>query len=246
MRLAVVADIHGNLAALEAVLADMAGRRIDATIDLGDCVSGPLWPRETLDALRRLSWPTVRGNHDRAVATRPPAHLGRTDAFAHAALDADAHAYLAALPVRLTLGDDIVAFHARPDDDEAYLLEDVADGRLVPARPATIAARLAGLSARLILCAHSHRPGLVRLADGRTAVNPGSVGCPAYDDPTPPTHVSETGNPCARYAIVETGDSFAMEFIALDYDHAAAVRRALAAGRPDWAHALATGYASEG
>ena len=49
MRLAVISDIHANLPALEAVLADIRGRSVDATVNLGDCVAGPLWPRETWD-----------------------------------------------------------------------------------------------------------------------------------------------------------------------------------------------------
>lgn len=64
-----LADDHGNLPALEAVLGDMAGRRIDRVVNLGDCVSTPLWPAETLTLLRRHAWPTVRGNHVRYVAT---------------------------------------------------------------------------------------------------------------------------------------------------------------------------------
>ena len=51
MRIAVIADIHGNLPALEAVLADIQRRNVDRTINLGDCVSGPLWPREVCDLL---------------------------------------------------------------------------------------------------------------------------------------------------------------------------------------------------
>ncbi len=45
MRLAVISDIHGNLAALEAVLADIKARGVDRTVNLGDCVTSPLWPR---------------------------------------------------------------------------------------------------------------------------------------------------------------------------------------------------------
>ena len=67
MRLAIISDIHGNLLALETVLAHVKTRGVDAPINLGDCVTSPLWPRETLELLDTLSWPTVRGNHDRRL-----------------------------------------------------------------------------------------------------------------------------------------------------------------------------------
>jgi len=51
MRLAVISDIHGNLAALEAVLADIKTRGVDRMVNLGDCVTSLLWPRETFEAL---------------------------------------------------------------------------------------------------------------------------------------------------------------------------------------------------
>jgi predicted phosphodiesterase len=54
-RLAVISDIHGNVLALEAVLADIETRGADAIVNLGDCVTSPLWPRETLDVLESLS-----------------------------------------------------------------------------------------------------------------------------------------------------------------------------------------------
>ena len=68
MRIAIIADIHGNLPALEAVLADIQRRRIDRTINLGDSVSGPLWPREVCDLLMASSSLVIRGNHDRWVS----------------------------------------------------------------------------------------------------------------------------------------------------------------------------------
>ncbi len=76
-------------------------------------------------------------------------------------------------------------------------------------------------SARVVLCGHSHRPELIRLPDGVLLLNPGSVGCPAYDDPSAPPHVSEAGSPHARYALLEfrhgegRGDDAEMTFVAL-------------------------------
>jgi predicted phosphodiesterase len=244
MRLAVLADIHGNLPALEAVLADLGRRGADGIVNLGDCVSGPLWPRETLDLLVAKGWPTVRGNHDRWVAEDRDEPLTTSDGYARRALDAAGRSWLGALPMRLDLPDGVTAFHARPEDDNAYLLEAVEGGRLVRAPADAVAARLGGVAGPVLLCGHSHLPRLLRLPDGRWILNPGSIGCPAYDDPAPPAHVSESGSPAARYAMLELdGDRVAAELIAIPYDHGRAVRRAAENGRPDWAHALATGFA---
>lgn len=239
---AVIADIHGNLPALEAVLADIAARGITQVIDLGDCVSGPLWPAETCDRLMALGFPTVRGNHDRWVAELPAAQLGLTDRFTRAALTDRQLDWLRGLPpVRNLPG--VLAVHGCPGDDNQYLLERVASWRLVPDQPAAIAARL-GDAPALVLCGHSHQARLVGLPDGPTVLNPGSVGCPAYQDPGDPPHVSEVGSPHARYAVVSRADgAIAADLIAVAYDHHAAAARALALGRPDWAQALATGYA---
>jgi hypothetical protein len=82
MRLAVISDIHGNLAALEAVLADIKARGVDRTVNLGDCVTSPLWPKETFEALEALSLPTVRGNHDRWIEEFPDDKLTSAGLFA--------------------------------------------------------------------------------------------------------------------------------------------------------------------
>lgn len=250
MRLAVIADIHGNVLALDAVLDDIGRRGADKIVNLGDCVSGPLWPRETCERLMPLGLATVRGNHDRWVAGGDPAAMGPSDRYAFDALDAAARAWLGALPTGLTLeagGVTIRAFHARPADDNNYLAEEIVAGRLALVDGATLASRLGeAASAGLVLCGHSHQPRLLRIAaTGAVLVNPGSVGAPAYDDPTPPQpHVSEVGSPHARYAMVsvEAGVVTAVEMIAIGYDWRAAAERAAAHGRPEWAHALATGF----
>jgi predicted phosphodiesterase len=243
MRLAVLADIHGNLPALEAVLDDLGRRRVDGVVNLGDCASGPLWPRETLAGLIALRWPTVRGNHDRILGRDRPETMGDSDRFAFEETQSAQRTWLTLLPPALDLGNGVVAFHGRPGDDEAYLLEDVAEGRLAPAHPETVAARLAGVEASVILTAHSHLAGLLQLPDGRLVLNPGSVGLPAYDDPAEPAHVSEQGAPLARYAVLrlDGGRVAGVDQVALAYDHEAAARRATSNGRPEWAYALRTG-----
>lgn len=241
MRLGVIADVHGNLPALEVVLSDLAGRGVDAAVNLGDLVSGPLWPRESLDLLRRSGIPALRGNHDRWVGEGGG---GPSDRHALNELDIQGCDWLRALPMRLEPAPGILAFHGRPENDNAYLLEEVRDGRLVPAPAALVAARLGMVRAGLVLCAHSHLAALRQLPDARQVLNPGSVGCPAYDDSTDPAHVSESGSPAARYAVVEVeaGALRAVELIALPYDREAAAVRADANGRPEWAHALRHGF----
>ncbi|MET3592345.1 putative phosphodiesterase [Mesorhizobium shonense] len=249
MRIAVLADIHGNVLALDAVLDDL-GRRggADLVVNLGDCVSGPLWPRETMQRLEALGLPTVRGNHDRRVAEDPAdENMWPSDRYAQERLTPARRQALFALPLTLEIAPGIVAFHARPDHDEKYLADAIVDGQLVRAPLSTIRRRLKSLdpACRIALCGHSHRSELIRIPGGPVVFNPGSVGCPAYADDTPPAHVSEQGAPHARYGIVESGargrpDRF--EAIAVDYDHEAAAKQAEQAGRPEWAHALRTGF----
>ena len=248
MRIAVLADIHGNLLALDAVLDDLKRRGgADITVNLGDCVSGPLWPRETMERLQALDLPTVRGNHDRRVAQdKADEAMWPSDRYAQERLTSAQRQALLDFPLTLEIAPGVIAFHARPDHDEKYLADAIIDGQLVRAPLAAIKRRLKPLdpACRLVLCGHSHRNELIRIPDGPVIFNPGSVGCPAYDDDTP-AHVSEQGTPHARYGIVELGapgrpDRF--EAIALDYDHEAAAKQAERAGRPEWAHALRTGF----
>jgi predicted phosphodiesterase len=242
MRLAVIADVHGNVLALEAVLADIGRRGADSIVNLGDCLSGPLWPQETWERLRALHLPTARGNHDRWLANKPRAEMGPSDAFAFDHTSNDARAWAGRLSPRIELPGAIFACHGTPADDNAYLLETVSDGRLVLAEAPDIDARLGTLDARIVLCGHSHQPRIARGRRGVLMVNPGSVGLPAYADDKPP-HRSETGTPHARYALV-TGAPTAptVELIAVAYDWDAAAKRATENSRLDWARALARGY----
>ena len=119
MRLAVIADVHGNVPALETILADIARRGADLTINLGDCVSGPLWPREAMDLLESSAIPSVRGNHDRWVAETPRERMYPSDALAFDQLTPEQRRALGALPPRLDLEGGIVAVHGTPSDDNA-------------------------------------------------------------------------------------------------------------------------------
>jgi putative phosphoesterase len=246
MRVAVVADIHGNVRALRAVLDDIRELAPDAVVNLGDCVSGPLEAAETADLLISLAWQTIRGNHDRQVIDDNPDRMGLSDRAAHAELKNHHKAWLANLDPSGTI-EDIALCHGSPDDDLTYLLERVEDdGRVRIATHDEIVKRLRGASAPVVLCGHSHMPRIVALDGGRVVVNPGSVGLPAYTDSTPVPHAMETGTPHARYAVLErrkAGETWKVSFRAVVYDWDAAAEHARQKGREDWARWLRTGYA---
>ena len=234
MRLAVISDVHGNVRALEAVLADIARRAPDAVVNLGDCVTSPLWPRETYELLETLSLPTVRGNHDRVVAE--PADTWRTPSvvFTRDALSDRQRASLGSLPASLTLPHGVLAVHGTPASDTRYLLEDKVDGRLALATADTLGERLAGVTAELVLCGHSHHQHVAADRSGRLVVNPGSVGCPRYSD-NDDRLLNEAGSPHARYAVATRGPAgWSVDLVVLEYDWSAVVEQAAQNGRRDW------------
>lgn len=244
MKLAALSDIHGNLAALEAVLADVHRRGIDQVVNLGDILSGPLWPRETAELLMARSFLTIRGNHERQVLTMALDAMSPSDRHAADTLGPEHLRWLDNLPATATLGPDILLVHGTPSSDLQFLLETVTSSGLVPATIPEITERLGPCSASLVLCGHSHVPRAVSLPSGTTIVNPGSVGLPAFADDQPYPYRVETGTPHSRYAILErTATGWSVELAAVVYDWDATARLAEANARPDWARALRTGLA---
>ena len=238
--IAVIADVHGNAWALEAVLADIARRGVTTIVNLGDDANGPLDPVRTVALLRDSGAVHVRGNGDRMTGEGGPA-ARRSALFARERLDAAALRWLRERPTQVR-GDGWWAFHATPHSDEEYFLENIVAGKTVIVSPTEIASRLGPTDASLALCAHTHIPRLVRLANGTTILNPGSVGLPAYDDDAPAPHVIENGSPHARYAIARRDRSgWQAELHGLTYDWPAAAAAARTAGWPRWAHYIETG-----
>ena len=251
MRIAILSDIHGNLPALEAVVADLRGRGVDLVVNLGDTVSGPLLPRETADYLMATNWLTLSGNHERQILEGPPESRGASDAYARACLDETHLKWLAELPKRARPDSDVLLLHGTLSSDLEYLLETV-DPTLAPAgspvRPrlatsAEIAERLQNEAADLVACGHSHVPRAVRTPRGQLIVNPGSVGLPAFTISSPRPQVVETGSPDARYAIVErSARGWTAALRSVPYDFAPMVALARERDRAEWVSALATGY----
>ena len=125
MRIAAISDVHGNLDALSAVLADIRRRGCDLVVNLGDILSGPLQPAETADLLMSLDLTTIRGNHERQLLETPPERMGESDAHAYAELQATHLDWLARLPATRALDDEVFLCHGTPRDDLEYFLETV-------------------------------------------------------------------------------------------------------------------------
>lgn len=212
MRVAFIADIHGNLVALDAVLADIEKRKVDRIAVLGDIVYRGPEPKRTLERVRSLCADVLKGNADewtvRGVrpGEAPEAMLemmNREREWTASQLDGEDLQYLRNLPesLELDLSENVRvrAFHATPDS-----LFDV----IPPETDAeTLKARMMKPSGfQLFICAHIHLP-YVRYIDGRCIVNTGSVGLP-FD-----------GLSRASYALVEAEkDRFRATIERVPYD----------------------------
>ncbi len=213
-------------------------------MNLGDHLSGPLQAAATADALMSEPWLQIQGNHDRQLVDHPFENMGASDRAAYAQLEDRHKRWIAGLPPIMRVESEILLCHGSPSDDVQYLLEEVGEQSVSLATPDVVGERLGTTRSALVLCGHSHIPRIVR--HGTTQIiNPGSVGLQAYDDIHPWTHYMETGSPHARYAILdkESAGAWRVSLITVDYDWRSAADDARRAGRPDWAHALETGYA---
>jgi putative phosphoesterase len=245
MKLAILSDIHGNVLALEAVIADAKAQGITGFVNLGDIFYGPLWPRETFDLLERLEVvATVRGNQDRDLFED---HVtSRTCTRTRDALGPSVIAWLRALPATVSI-EDVLLCHGTPASDSVYLLERVDAGGAVLREGTEIDELLHGTTESVVLCGHTHLQRCVRTPAGRLVVNPGSVGLPAYSDSEPHLHVMEAGSPDASYAILErVGSCFIVRYMRVPYRADLAAARAQAEGRTDWAAWLASGRGPTG
>lgn len=246
MRFAAIADIHGNAAALDAVLADIAALGISDIVNLGDVASGPLAAAATIDVLMARDLPTVRGNHDRWLVERAPEAMGPWERVCIHELSPRQLAWLKGLPPTLKFKGEVFLCHGTQVSDNTYWLEQVFDGRLGLAPLREIEAAAEGIDAPLMLCGHSHVPRAVRLSDGRLVVNPGSVGCPGYRTNNPAPHIMQTGTPDASYAILQsTPAGWSASFRSVPYDARAMIALAGRHDSADWVNALSRGWLSE-
>lgn len=253
MKIAVLSDIHGNLAALQAVLEDVGRHAPDLVVNLGDILSGPLQPAETADLLMARGFPTIAGNHERQLlrlrASDRPRDPASSDGYAADQLNDGHWQWLASLPATAPVAEgEVLMTHGTPTSDLLYWLETATPdfGRhgsngMRAATADEVRERRGDARSPVILCGHTHVARAVHCGE-TLIVNPGSVGLQAYDWDQPHYHRSENGTPHARYALVEKlRGGWAARLQSIPYDWQAQSRLAQERGRPDWAHALATG-----
>lgn len=222
MRIAILSDVHGNLAALEAVLADIAAESPDRIVCLGDLAFKGPQPAECVARVRELGIPCIHGNTDlmllmaagRTPARPLPAGYRLPDpvppglVWPLARLSAADLDYLAGLPFDCRLeadGQSLLFVHASPQD---------AVAGIVPTMPAAeIRPLLRDERADWIIAGHVHQAFAFRL-DGRWLANPGAVG------------FSLDGDGRAAYAILDTARSrFELRRVAYDVESAVAAAR---------------------
>ncbi|WP_298818259.1 metallophosphoesterase family protein [uncultured Roseibium sp.] len=244
MKIAVVSDIHGNVLALEAVLADIKEEAPDGVVNLGDCLAGPLWPEETAAILRETAWPTVRGNHDRIILDDPINKMGPTDRFAAERLTAQSLEWLRTTSPTIRLSDEVLLVHGTPEDDDRYLTEKNEGPKGHQPDEESLLAELNGEQAQVVCSGHSHIPRVLSLqSTGQTLLNPGTVGFPSFDSQHPRYLAGEVGDRRAQYALMTRnakGWTFEQKYLAYDID--AAAREAEKNGRSGWAQAFQEGY----
>lgn len=213
MKVAIVSDVHGNLVALEAVLADLERVNPDLIAHGGDLAFNGPRPIECVDRIRELGWPGVMGNMDRALENPS----GRRVTWASEQLGPERKAWLQTLPMEWRRENHIALVHAVPGDLWQAVFPEADDAELQ--------AIYGPLGARIAVYCHIHRP-FVRTIGDLTVANSGSVGLP-FD-----------GDQRASYLVIEDSR---VQNRRVDYDEERAVADVLASGLPE-ADAVATMY----
>ncbi|MBY0409458.1 MAG: metallophosphatase family protein, partial [Burkholderiaceae bacterium] len=202
-------------------------------------------PLETAQFLMAEGWLSLAGNHERQILTQSAERRGPSDEYAHSQLTEKELSWLKTLGSSSRITQDVLLCHGTPLSDTEYFLESIEGNKVRPATSAEIERRLGAELAPLIACGHTHVPRIAHTRSGQLVVNPGSVGLPAYDDTHPVPHAIETGSPNARYAIAEKSKiGWSISLLSVPYDHKSMAKLARLRGRPEWEHALLTGYMS--
>lgn len=219
MRIAFISDIHGNLTALQAVLADIKKQGADQTICLGDTISLGPQPQETLNALKELSSIYIMGNHDEAILDPEKApeleiteHLVPDLYWCRDRLAASDFEFLKSFQstheITFPNGVQLLAFHGSPTSTTEIIQATTP--------PELLDEYFAGQSASVFIGGHSHIQMLRRYGK-KLILNSGSVGNAfefAFSPGNPPRLL-----PWAEYAIVDqSGNSFDVDLRRVYFD----------------------------
>lgn len=196
-QIAIIADIHANLFALDAVVDDLEDLEVDEVLVAGDLVGRGPQGTAVVERIRRLGWRCVRGNHEDYLLgfcrRDIPDSWWRLEQWAASRwmareLDDEAVEFIDALPfsIRSEVDADIEVFHGSPNSHSEGI------GRWTPT--SRLETLLESIDGTFLACAHTHRP-LDYDGDSGRIVNVGSVGLPF------------NGDWRAQYALISTGDS---------------------------------------
>ena len=225
MRFAFFSDVHANLPALEAVLADIVAVGVDERYALGDLVGYAPWPNEVLDRLQAEGIPTVMGNYDEgtgfdadecgcAYSTPIEEALGdRSFAWTKARTSEANKAWLRSLQREIRFESDgkrYLLVHGSPRRINEYLYEDKPD--------ATFTRIAEGAMADVIVCGHTHKPYDKTVGPARF-INDGSAGKP------------KDGDPRACWALLDTATG-ALDLRRVEYDVEKTAQAILASDLP--------------
>ncbi|WP_212003262.1 metallophosphoesterase [Chitinophaga sp. HK235] len=184
MKMAIISDIHANLPALEAVLADISRFGADQVYCLGDLTDAAPWPNEVIQKIRSLRIPTIMGNHDERIAFdlpvfplakhSPAEQAARADTIqlTKNTITAENKHFLQSLPALLQLRFahlNILLAHGSPHSNETYLYETHPEAALVEMMDA--------FSSNVLIIGHTHLPYIRSINnDQQLVINTGSVG----------------------------------------------------------------------
>lgn len=216
MRVAVISDIHANFIALQEVLKDIQNEGCEHIFCLGDLILAGPQPRMTIDFIKEQNWTIIQGNTDKLISEFGPEVIEmlkeKYPIMANAIVDdmyyveEERRAFLNDLPPQLEMeieGVKVLLVHGSPRANNEDIL---------PNKPIEeIEEIIAGTSADLIFCGHTHIPCGYQTTNKQTVVNVGSVGRPM------------TQTPLACYAVVDfENGTFNIKHKFVDYDREAA------------------------
>lgn len=227
MRIAVISDIHGNLAALQAVLEDLPRHDVDTICCGGDLVGYGPFPNEVIALLRSANIPCVMGNYDDAVGNRritcgcafpdqdTAGIANRSLEWTGARVSEENREYLKNLPFALDVGTascSVHIVHGSPRRLNEYLHQEIGEKELNEF--------LCECTAQVVVCGHTHVPYYKNIA-GKLLVNAGSVGQPKH------------GNPRASYCIIDINGQVGVRIHYLPYDFESTAQAISANGLPE-------------